>query len=522
MKKWFLLVLWMSVPYLYTNATQAPPVLLEDDDEEELITSQPAQSAATVTTTTAATTAATTAKPSTIMDDDEDDLAPKQVNNNAKAEAEAKARAEQERLAAERAEQERLAREKAEQERLAAEKAEQERIAAQKAEQERIAREREEQERIAREREEQERIAREKAEQERIAAEKAEKERIAAQKAEQERLAAQQAEQERLAAERAEQERLAAQKAEQERLATEARAKAEAEAKAKAEAEAKAKAETEANAKVSSMSKSSMSGSAALSGSAAMMAAPAALAPLPEDDYAPAANKKQKSSRTSGSYSDVAQSWLGHSGKTSLSVISVGYSTYFLVGQPDGVPSTRDAFNRHMLNFQLFEFRVGYVGLQLFGFEMSLNTVYTDPYNSANNRPLLYRGGTNPTDLVEADGKTMWFAYKPAIKGFIPCTKWLAVELFGGIEMDLTNLWSRMNQNWYPDLNVPAQNYFFAIHCGAGLMFTASPIVPMELKAEYRHPLSQLGAHTTNTALVPQGIYLTLQLHLTKPYKRNQ
>jgi len=519
MKKWFLLALWMSVPYLFANATQAPPVvLLEDDDEEEIVISQPAKTAATVTTTVT-----TTAKPSTLADDDEDDLAPQQVNNKAKAEAEAKAKAEAEAKAKAEAEAkakaeaeakakaEAEAKAKAEAEAKAkaeAEaKAEQERLAAEKAEQERLAAEKAEQERLAAEKAEQERLAAEKAEQERLAAEKAEQERIAAEKAEQERITAEKAEQERIAAEKAEQERIAAEKAEQERLAAEAKAKAEAEAKASVPM-AKPKA-----------APSQLGGSTPF-GDAAPLVAPAVIATSSEQPHQQSAkNQQPEEPAKSTSRSSISQRYFKHSGHTTLTVLSIGYSTYFLVGQPAGVPSARDAFKRHMLNFQLFEFRVGYVGLQLFDFEVGLNTVYNNPTNSADYRPLHYRGGPNPTDLADADARTMWFAYKPAIKGFIPCTKWLAVELFGGIEMDLTGLWSKILPNWYTDPNIPVQNYFFAIHCGAGLMFTGSPVLPLELKAEYRHPLSQVGARTANTVLVPQGIYLTLQLNLTKTLK---
>ena len=154
-----------------------------------------------------------------------------------KAEAERKAREEEEA----RLEAERIAKEKAEAERLEAE-----RIAKEKAEEERLAKEmaaREEADRIAREKiEEEVRLAKEKAEREeaeRLAKEKAEKEeaeRLAKEKAEKE-------EAERLAKEKAEKEeaeRLAKEKAEKEKAEEEARLAKEKEEAEKKQAAAKA------------------------------------------------------------------------------------------------------------------------------------------------------------------------------------------------------------------------------------------------------------------------------------------
>ncbi len=157
-----------------------------------------------------------------------------------------KAKAAQERLAAEKAEdakralaekkeQERLAAVKAEQDRMAAEqsaklKAEQNRIAAAKAEEARLAAAAAESARVAALKQAEEKAAAEKKEQERLAAVKAEQERLAA---EQERITAVKAEEAKraalAAAEKKEQERLAAVKAEQERVSAEQIAKAKAE-----------------------------------------------------------------------------------------------------------------------------------------------------------------------------------------------------------------------------------------------------------------------------------------------------
>ncbi len=214
-----------------------------------------------------------------------------------------------------------------------------------------------------------------------------------------------------------------------------------------------------------------------------------------------------------------------HSGRNMLSILSVGYSTYFQVGPAvaAGASPTGDAFKRHILNFELFEWRAKCFGMQMFNFEMGLNTPFVSEEHPEQNRYLFERGGYYLDERVEATAKTMWFAYKPAVKFYILCTKWLAVELYGGAEVDLTKMWSKINSTYYTGyhnetnqdgLRIPEQNFFVGAYGGAGLMFTAVPQVPLEIKAEYRHPVKG------NTALVPQGVYISAQVHLANPIKK--
>ena len=211
-----------------------------------------------------------------------------------------------------------------------------------------------------------------------------------------------------------------------------------------------------------------------------------------------------------------------HNGQNMLSFLSFGYSTVFVLDRKmvlsDGslIGTTADmVFKRHMLSFEAFEWRAKCFGMQLFNFEMGLNTdqYFNGPlYGGANADP---KTQTIVNDIQPADAKTMWFAYKPAIKFYIPCTKWMAIELYGGMEVDLCAVWSKINQSYYPvNSLIPAQNFFLSGFGGLGLMFTPTPYVPMELKAEYRHPVKG------NTAIVPQGVYLSLQIHLATPTKK--
>ncbi len=217
--------------------------------------------------------------------------------------------------------------------------------------------------------------------------------------------------------------------------------------------------------------------------------------------------------------------YYNHSGRNMLSILSVGYSTYFMVGTAvaNGTSPAADAFKRHLLNVELFEWRAKCFGMQMFNFEMGINTPNISKENPEQDRYLFERGGYYLDERVEATAKTMWFAYKPAVKFYIPCTKWLAIELYGGAEVDLTKMWSKLNSTYYTGsrneagedgLRIPEQNFFVGAYGGAGLMFTAVPQVPLEIKAEYRHPVKG------NTALVPQGVYISAQVHLGNPIKK--
>jgi hypothetical protein len=209
-----------------------------------------------------------------------------------------------------------------------------------------------------------------------------------------------------------------------------------------------------------------------------------------------------------------------HNGKSYLSFISAGYSTFFLlVDNPNNYNVGEFAFKRHIIDFQIFEWRTGIFGMQLFNMELGLNTPGVT--ESGVTLTTLMGGGEgdpnkkkNPegygSGLIEAVGSTMWLAYKPSIKFYIPCTSWLAVVIYGGIELDISKIWSKVETE-----ELARQNFFLAGYGGLGLMFQAVQQLPLELKAEYRHPA--MG----NPDIIPQGFYLTVQAHLgmaTKKY----
>jgi hypothetical protein len=460
--------------------------------------------------------------------------------------AEEARRAEEARLAEEarRAEEARLAEEarRAEEARLAEEarRAEEARLAeeARRAEEARLAEEarRAEEARLAEEarRAEEARLAEEarRAEEARLAEEarRAEEARLAeeARRAEEARLAeeARRAEEARLAEEarRAEEARLAEEKAAaqteqvkptqptteeqkiEERVATAVAAEARA-LEAAAKAEEAAKKATEEREKIEALQNAQ--GTPAQT---EQQVQPTAQLPKAVQDL-------EEATDTVPAKQTVRERYYKKSGTNFLSIVSVGYSTVFLTpNRMDGLTPTEFAGKRHFINFEIFEWRAKLFGMQLFNFEIGVNT------------PGWTEGGTYLTKLMsggeynkigygsglkEADARTMWFAYKPAIKLYIPCSDWLAIELYGGMEIDLTTAWSKINPLYYRyNKDIPGRNYFLGAYGGLGLMLTPAPAVPIEIKAEYRHPVQG------NMDIVPQGFYLSTQLHLGVPIRK--
>ena len=67
---------------------------------------------------------------------------------------------------------------------------------------------------------------------------------------------------------------------------------------------------------------------------------------------------------------------------------------------------------------------------------------------------------------------------------------------------------------------MPEQNFFLGAFGGMGLLFQYVPALPVEIKAEYRHPITS-GTVISNENIVPQGFYLTAQVHLGAPIHRD-
>ena len=210
-------------------------------------------------------------------------------------------------------------------------------------------------------------------------------------------------------------------------------------------------------------------------------------------------------------HENIFKRFYRRNGVNHFTLLSAGYTTYFYLPN-SGHKAAEDAFKRHLLTLEIFEWRAKCFGMQMFNFEMGLNSV---------TKGQLFEHGNAAKNGIETTGvaKEMWFAYKPAMKFYIPCTKWLAIELYGGVEVDMTAVWSKVNKTYYeacPD--VPEQNFFFAPFGGLGCVFYPVHAIPIELKAEYRHPMQIKGRGNMN--IIPQGVYVTAQIHLATRTKK--
>ena len=198
-------------------------------------------------------------------------------------------------------------------------------------------------------------------------------------------------------------------------------------------------------------------------------------------------------------------------GVNQFTLLSAGYTTYFYLPN-SGHKAAEYAGKRHLLALEIFEWRAKCFGMQMFNFEIGLNSITKGQLFEHGNAE---KNGFETTSVA----KEMWFAYKPAMKFYIPCTTWMAVELYGGLEVDMTAVWSKVNKKYYeacPD--VPEQNFFFAPFGGLGVVFYPVHAIPIEVKAEYRHPMQLKGRGNMN--IIPQGVYLTAQIQLATRTKK--
>lgn len=204
------------------------------------------------------------------------------------------------------------------------------------------------------------------------------------------------------------------------------------------------------------------------------------------------------------------QPFYEHSGYHYVSLLTVGYSTVFLLpNNPMGYDITEFTGRQHFLNASFIDFRIRFLGAELLNFDFGVNT----PGRTKHGVGLPVIGnGADPALRADSIAKgsmgTMWFAWKPCLKFYIPATKWLAGEVYVGAEVDITTLWSQVAPKYYKPGFDPAWNHFVGGFGGIGLLFAGKIGVPIELKCEYRCPSKG------NRALVPEGFYLSAQFHI--------
>lgn len=171
---------------------------------------------------------------------------------------------------------------------------------------------------------------------------------------------------------------------------------------------------------------------------------------------------------------DHSDSWVNRyfnrSGYSSLSYLSVGYMYSCMDGH-------------HLVNASILDFRATLIGFSLLNVEMAVS-----PFNKR-------------------------FAYKPALRIYIPVYKYLSVVPYGGAEIDASYIGKYFDKNYTYD---ETKDFYINAVGGVALNLTAARHVPMEIKVEYRHALLE----RANGALSPKGIYVGAQIYFGSVFKK--
>lgn len=187
---------------------------------------------------------------------------------------------------------------------------------------------------------------------------------------------------------------------------------------------------------------------------AAVVAAPAATPATPATPSEPRQSAYQR--------------YLDHSGRSTLSYLSVGYTYSFMDG-------------RHLMTFSTLDFRVWLLGFNLLSTELSV-------------APLDTR-----------------VAYKPSFRIYIPVAKSLALVPYAGATVDMTALGMYVNPNSTYNMS---RDFYCSANVGLSFTLSAAKHVPFDVKVEYRHPIIV----PTNGTLSPQGVYLGAQIYFASVF----
>lgn len=166
-------------------------------------------------------------------------------------------------------------------------------------------------------------------------------------------------------------------------------------------------------------------------------------------------------------------------GKSSLSYLSAGY--------------TFDCLDRkHLVELGVLDFRYKWFGLSPLNFELGVGSSED-------------RSGTFCSQ---------WLAYRPTVQFYIPLGRLMAVSPYGGCAVDCSYLGQYLIKDYQYDKE---NNYFLDVYGGVSLYFTFIPAIPIELRAEYRHPVVLNERDPLNA-----GAYVSARIHFAKPLGRNR
>lgn len=162
--------------------------------------------------------------------------------------------------------------------------------------------------------------------------------------------------------------------------------------------------------------------------------------------------------------------YFDYSGRKILSYLSMGY-TYSCMS------------NAHMVNASLLDFRVTLFGASLLNAEMSVS-----PFNKR-------------------------FAYIPMIRLYIPVAKCFSIVPYGGAEIDASYVAKYIDKNYSYDVD---KDFYVNVVGGLAFNLTIMKHVPIEIKAEYRHP----ALVPTAGCLNPQGVYVGSQIYFAQVFNK--
>lgn len=162
------------------------------------------------------------------------------------------------------------------------------------------------------------------------------------------------------------------------------------------------------------------------------------------------------------------QPFYNYSGKSFLSVIGLGYTYSFI--------------NRsHLVNASVLDFRTG-----LFGMSPICAEMVVSPYRLS-------------------------VAYRPTINLYIPLGKNTAIVPYAGTVVDATGLGKYIVKDFSYSMN---DDFYVGAVAGIGFHLSVVRWLPMQIRAEYRHPIIN-----TQSPFNQKSLYLSVQIYIGKYFQ---
>lgn len=197
------------------------------------------------------------------------------------------------------------------------------------------------------------------------------------------------------------------------------------------------------------------------------------------DDVPAFGGRSRRSGSNDPDHVSASERFYGKAGRSSLSYLSAGY-TYDCLDK------------KHLVEIGVLDFRYKWFGLSPLNFELGVGSVED-------------RQGTFCSQ---------WLAYRPTVQFYIPLGKLMAISPYGGCAVDCSYLGQYLIRDYEFD---KANNYFMDVYGGLSLYFSFIPAIPIELRAEYRHPLVLNERDRINA-----GAFVSARIHFAKPIGRSR